>query len=207
MALDRSTRPAAATDTTPAAPERPASARPPLLRSGNRLIASILQARTPTQLNDTRGLLRAYLAWHRECHADDNALTDRWFAPQAYDAELAALPGAYAQQHKGALLLAYNGGRPAGCVALRAHGGGLCEMKRLFVPLTYRGLGIGRALVARVIAVAGAAGHTRMRLDCSRRQVEAMRLFVGSGFTRIPPYYSNAEDMADGLAFFETGLG
>jgi GNAT superfamily N-acetyltransferase len=168
--------------------------------------ATILPAATPTQLNDMRALMRANLAWHRECHADDDALTDRWFAPAAFEAELAGLPGSYAPRRKGALLLAYNGGRPAGCVALRAHGGGLCELKRLFVPLTCRGLGIGRALVEQAIATARAAGHKRLRLDCSLRQVEAMRLFVGAGFARIAPYYTDPADMPERLAFFEMAL-
>ncbi|MCW0236408.1 MAG: GNAT family N-acetyltransferase [Ferrovibrio sp.] len=177
-----------------------------LLRTGTRPAATILPAATPTQLNEVRALMRANLAWHRECHAEDDALTDRWFAPQHFEAELAGLPGAYATQQKGALLLAYNGGRAAGCVALRGLGDGLCELKRLFVPLTCRGLGIGRLLTERMIATARALGHRRLRLDCSLRQVEAMRLFVGTGFTRIAPYYTDPDDLPERLAFFEKTL-
>ena len=46
---------------------------------------------------------------------------------QDFEAELASLPGAYAPP-KGALWLAYVAGELAGCVGLRPHGGGACEM-------------------------------------------------------------------------------
>lgn len=168
-------------------------------------MVSIFQASTNTELNDVRALMRGFLAWHRERHVEDMALIDRYFDEPAWEAELAHLPGKYATP-KGSLLIAYRGGQPAGCVALRDLGDGVAEMKRMFVPQRYRGLGLGRALADRVIAEARKAGYRRMRLDTSKRQSEAIRLYESSGFERIPPYYPVSDDLRDWLIFFECEL-
>jgi GNAT superfamily N-acetyltransferase len=165
----------------------------------------VLDAATTTHLDDVRSLMRAFVAWHRERHAEDIALIDRYFDEREFAAELAGLPGTYARP-QGRLLLAYHGGQPAGCVALRDLGDAVCEMKRMFVPAEFRGLGAGRALAARVIAEARIAGYRRMRLDTSRRQDEAMRLYEKAGFRRIAPYYDLPDDFKDWLVFFELDL-
>lgn len=168
-------------------------------------MVSIFQAATNTELNDVRALMRAFVAWHRARHVEDIALIDRYFDAGAFARELAGLPGKYAPP-AGRLLIAYRAGQPAGCVALRDLGHGSCEMKRMFVPAEFRGLGIGRALADRVIAEARDAGYRRMRLDTSKRQDEAIRLYEGSGFARIAPYYALAADLQDWLVFFEREL-
>ncbi len=149
--------------------------------------------------------MRAFVAWHRERHAEDIELVERYFDQRAFDGELAGLPGKYARP-RGRLLLAHLDGKPAGCVALRDLGDGRCEMKRMFVPETFRGRGVGRALAERIIAEGREAGYRAMRLDTSRRQNEAMRLYESCGFRRIPPYYDLAEDMRGWLVFFELAL-
>ncbi len=182
-------------------------AEPPLLPSfvERGSMISIFQAATNTELSDVRGLMRAFVAWHRERHVEDLALIDSYFDEAAWEAELAGLPGKYAPP-KGSLLIAYRGGQPAGCVALRDLGDHVAEMKRMFVPVAFRGLGVGRALADRVIADARKGGYRRMRLDTSRRQNEAIRLYEASGFTRIPPYYPLSDDLRDWLVFFERSL-
>lgn len=182
-------------------------AEPPLLPSfvERGSMISIFQAATKTELNDVRALMRAFLAWHREQHADIIELVDSYFDAEAWEAELAGLPGKYAAP-KGSLLIAYRGGQPAGCVALHDLGDGIAEMKRMFVPPAFRGLGVGRALADRVMADAKAAGYRRMRLDTGKRQSEAIRLYEATGFRRIPPYYDVTEDLRDWLIFFERAL-
>jgi len=168
-------------------------------------MASILDAASVTELDDVRSLLRAFAAWHRERHAEDIALIDRYFDEREFEEELAKLPGKYARP-KGSLLIAYQGGLPAGCVALRDLGEGIGEMKRMFVPAAFRGRGIGRALADRIITEARVVGYERMRLDTSRRQREAMRLYERSGFKKIPPYYDLSDDLKSWLVFFELKL-
>jgi GNAT superfamily N-acetyltransferase len=165
----------------------------------------IREPMTPGALDDARSLMRAFVAWHRERHVEDLALVDRYFDGRAFDQELAALPGKYARP-KGRLLVAYQDEQPVGCVALRDLGDGICEMKRMFVPVACRGLGIGRALATDIVAEARAAGYRRMRLDTSWRQREAMQLYERAGFRRIPPYYDLPDDMKDWLVFFELTL-
>ncbi len=168
-------------------------------------MVSIFRAATNTELNDMRSLMRGFLAWHRERHAEDMALIDSYFDEADWEAELAGLPGKYAPP-KGSLLIAYRGGQPAGCVALRDLGDHVAEMKRMFVPPESRGLGIGRALADRILADARKAGYRRMRLDTSRRQNEAIALYQSAGFRRIEPYYDLREDLRDWLVFFECDL-
>jgi GNAT superfamily N-acetyltransferase len=165
-------------------------------------VTDILQAGTEPELDEVRALFRAFVAWHRRRHAEDIALIDRYFDQSEFEQELADLPGKYAPP-QGSLLLAREGGAAAGCVALRDLGGGACEMKRMFVPEAFQGKGIGRGLAERVIEDARLAGYTRMRLDTSRRQAEAMGLYVALGFRRIEPYYELSDDLRNWLVFFE----
>jgi len=45
-----------------------------------------------------------------------------------------------------------------------------------------------------------------MRLDTSKRQNEAMRLYERSGFKKIAPYYPLSDDLKDWLVFYELEL-
>jgi len=168
-------------------------------------VTAVFQATTSAQLDDVCSLIRAFLAWHRERHVDDRELIDRYFDEAELERELAELPGKYAPP-KGGLLIAYQDEKPAGCVALRDLGGGVCEMKRMFVPAEFRGFGVGRALADHIIADARTAGYRLMRLDTSRRQDEAMRLYERCGFRTIAPYYPLSDNLKAWLVFFEIEL-
>ena len=89
---------------------------------------------------------------------------------------------------------------------MRDMGDGVCEMKRMYVTAESRGKGVARALVARLIDDARAAGHTLMRLDTSMHQHEAMALYEQAGFRAIGPYYDVPDDMRDWLRYYELKL-
>ena len=163
-------------------------------------------ATSPAQLDAVRGLMRDFLRWHRERHVQDLARIERYFDAQAYEAELAGLPGPYAPP-RGRLLHAAQDDAPAGCVALHElDEPGVCEMKRMFVPPALQGRGVGGALAHRLLEEARAIGYRAMRLDTSVRQAEAIALYRRLGFEPIEPYYELPPDLRDWLVFMELRL-
>ncbi|MFZ0798581.1 MAG: GNAT family N-acetyltransferase [Terriglobales bacterium] len=109
---------------------------------------------------------------------------------QSFDEEVKNLPGAYGRPN-GILLLARYADHAAGCIALRKLEAGICEMKRLYVRPGYRGRGLGRMLVERLIAEARAIGYERMRLDTiESAMMDAVALYRRMGFREIAAYSS-----------------
>jgi putative acetyltransferase len=121
---------------------------------------------------------------------------------QDFDREIEELPGAYAPPG-GALLLAFEDEAPVGCAALRGIGGGVCEMKRLYVRPAHRGRGIGRALAELVVEKARAAGYRTMRLDTIETMRAAIALYRSMGFVDTAPYRHNP---VCGVVFLELAL-
>jgi GNAT superfamily N-acetyltransferase len=149
--------------------------------------------------------MRAFVAWHRERHVQDLHLIDAYFDADAFEEELATLPGDYSGPY-GALLLAHSEDAAAGCVALRRLDAAACEMKRMFVYPQFHGQGIGRALGQAILREARSAGYSVMRLDTSVRQVEAQQLYAKLGFQKIDPYYELPPAVRSWLVFMELAL-
>jgi putative acetyltransferase len=103
------------------------------------------------------------------------------------DKEVNELPGVYALPH-GSLLLAADGTRIAGCVALKKVDDRLCEMKRLYVRAEFRGKGIGKKLAMHIADEARKIGYGRLRLDTLPSMKEAIALYRSIGFEEIPAY-------------------
>ena len=137
----------------------------------------LCQAITLEQIELARVLFEEYAGWRA---------ADLSF--QGFAAELASLPGDYAPP-RGRLLLALRGGEAAGCVALRPLGGGVCEMKRLFVRPGFRGEGIGKLLAEGIVEEARTSGYRTMRLDTLPSMQAAIRLYEALGFVRCAAYY------------------
>jgi GNAT superfamily N-acetyltransferase len=150
------------------------------------------QATSPEEIDQARELFREYEAWLN---------LDLCF--QNFEKELSELPGAYAPP-TGCLLLAFEGGELAGCVALRKLSDEVSEMKRLFLRPQFHGRGLGRELAERIIEEARAIGYQRIRLDTLTKQMSsATRLYRSLGFTEIEPYYNNP---VPGASFMELKL-
>jgi len=136
----------------------------------------------PAQLTDmevTRGLFREYA---------DGLGIDLCF--QDFETELATLPGKYAPP-SGSLLLAWDGTRAIGCVALRSVDDTTCEMKRLYVRTDLRGTNVGRRLAESICREASAAGYERICLDTLPTMSSARRLYASLGLRPIAPYDFN----------------
>lgn len=155
-------------------------------------LTEIIQARSREDIQNARELFEEYAAW-----------LDIDLCFQNFHKELGELPGEYAPP-SGVLLLAREGNRMAGCVALRKIGEGVCEMKRLFVRAEFRGRGLGRQLVDAVIRVAREIGYERMRLDTLPPKMnDAVALYRSLGFKEIAAYYQNP---VPGAKFMELSL-
>jgi ribosomal protein S18 acetylase RimI-like enzyme len=65
---------------------------------------------------------------------------------------------------------------------------GVAEMKRVYVRPAFRGSGLGRILVERLIADAQGFGFETVFLDTSPTLIAARALYARLGFVAIPPY-------------------
>jgi len=109
---------------------------------------------------------------------------------QNFEDELRDLPGKYAAP-RGCILLAWDGDRPAGCVALRPVDEERAEMKRLFVRAAHRKHGLGRQLAERICDEARQAGYRAICLDTLGTMTAAVALYTQLGFVPIAPYVFN----------------
>lgn len=113
-----------------------------------------------------------------------------YLAIQKYDDELTH-PGAKYALPCGRLYLALCDGECAGCIALRRIDGNRCELKRLYVRPEFRGKGIGRLLVNRVISDARAIGYRSILLDTLPFLHTAIDMYKSMGFYEIARYNDN----------------
>lgn len=139
----------------------------------------IQTARFPEQLEDVRAIFREYA---------ESLGIDLCF--QNFDSELADLPGKFAAP-RGCVLLAYNDEDIIGCVAVRPLDESTCEMKRLYVRPSGRGLQAGKQLATLICATARESGYRRIRLDTLPTMHAALRLYASLGFEPIPAYVFN----------------
>jgi putative acetyltransferase len=144
-------------------------------------LATLVVPRDAAMFAATRAILREYAA---------SLSIDLCF--QGFEAELATLPGAYAEP-AGILLLALVDGEVAGCGAVRPLADvdypNACEMKRLFVRRAFRRFGLGRLIAQALIDHARAAAYSTMLLDTLDEMESARELYASLGFSEVPPYY------------------
>ncbi|MDZ7639070.1 MAG: GNAT family N-acetyltransferase [Bryobacterales bacterium] len=149
--------------------------------------------RAPDEVGVVRDLFREYQKW---------LMVDLCF--QGFEKELAALPGAYAPPN-GRLLLAYDdSGAVAGCVGLRPFDKERGEVKRLWVRDPFKGQGLGRVLLNRLMDEARTIGYQHLLLDTLPRMEAALRLYESCGFRETWPYTHNPEP---GVLFLSKELG
>lgn len=97
---------------------------------------------------------------------------------------------------EGRLYVALADGNAVGCVALCKISNKYCELKRLYVKPSYRGLHIGKVLAEYTIQSAKAIGYEYMRLDTFPFMARAIQVYQQLGFHFIEKYNDNPAENA-----------
>lgn len=139
--------------------------------------------------------VRELFAEYTQMLSDNDPVVRKYLSMQSYDDELAHLSKKYGRP-KGRLYVAFDGKKPAGCIALRDMGEGRCEMKRLYVRPEYRKQGLGKLMSERIIREAREEGYHSMFLDTLEWLGPAIGLYQNLGFHEIESYNDNPMDRA-----------
>jgi len=95
-------------------------------------------------------------------------------------------------------------GKAVGCGVLVLGDPGRAELRRMFVDQTLRGQGIGAAILEALEGAAARAGVTRLQLESSVDNRDALTLYRRHGYRERGPFGSYAADPAS--AFMEKVL-
>lgn len=85
------------------------------------------------------------------------------------------------------VFIARDSGLAVGCGALKRHGGGLGEVKRMYTRPSHRGRKIGAQIVEQVEALARQEGLKRLVLETGDRHPAAWTVYERAGFSRCGP--------------------
>jgi len=133
-------------------------------------------------------LIREYLEWLNEIIQRDYGLE--------FDAE-AMVASDLSDQVKfhppdGRFYLALYGDQIAGVGCLKKLEERVGEIQRMYVPTSFRGKGIGRAIVNRLIDDARSIGYRQLKLESLEFLAAAHSLYRSVGFLEIDPYADNS---------------
>ena len=111
-----------------------------------------------------------------------------------------------ADKHTTVFVARDENGSAVGCGALKDHGDGVGEVKRMFTRPTVRGQRIGSALLEAITALANDKGISRLVLETGNTPgfEAAWRLYERSGFTRCGVLLDYPD--SDYSAFYEKRL-
>ncbi len=170
--------------------------------------ASVLSALTPSQqrrlvsaMEEVERLLTAATieiiqvdpehAHARHCLVAYYAELDQRFASGFDSAAGEPVQPAEMRPPAGLLLVATLDGTAIGCGGLRFHGAGWAEIKRLWVNVEVRGLGVGSQLLTALEARAERLGSRTIRLDTNRSLDEAIALYRRAGYNDVAAFNDN----------------
>ena len=85
------------------------------------------------------------------------------------------------------VFIARDGGRAVACGALKRHGGGIGEVKRMYTEPASQGQGIGGRILELSEATARDDGLTRLVLETGHLHDAAWHVYERGGFTRCGP--------------------
>ncbi len=111
----------------------------------------------------------------------------RYFTLEPKDRKTITDPRGAILDRGGRVFMAVRNGQAVGCCALLAMGPGEFEVAKMAVTESAQGIGIGRRLLAHVVAEARASGATRLYLETNHILSPAIRLYESLGFRHLPP--------------------
>jgi GNAT superfamily N-acetyltransferase len=135
-----------------------------------------------------RELFTEYLEWVLlKCEEEFNVEYDiKNFAAVAVNNSLDELHKFFPPS--GCLLICKNENEIVGTACMRKIGEKIGEIKRMYVRPISRGIGLGRALLEKLVSEAKGFGYSKLRLDSGPFMKEAHGLYYSFGFRNIDPY-------------------
>ena len=167
--------------------------------------AAIRLAETPEDFEAFGQVCRQYVDWCRERYGDMPWFVEEVFGYQSLDEELKVLAVKYGPPDGRTMVVSLGDQIVAGG-AYRRLSDTVCELKRLYVTDSARGLGLGRKLSSALIARSREDGYEVMRLDTGNRLEEAISMYASMGFSHIRPYQDYPERLMPYLVFMEKPL-
>lgn len=110
----------------------------------------------------------------------------KYFGLEEKDIEILSDPEIHILQPGGRIYFATQKDEIVGCCALIVNGPRSFELAKMAVREDLRNRGIGKALLAHVIAVARALGTRRLTLETNSSLVNAVHLYEALGFRHLP---------------------
>ena len=89
---------------------------------------------------------------------------------------------------RGRLLVARLGDDPIGVGTLKPEDETTAEIKRMYVRPAAQGLGVGRAILARLVQAARTEGYATVRLETLRFMTTAQAMYRAFGFVEVPRF-------------------
>jgi len=144
--------------------------------------------------------VRALFKEYTDYLCENDPVFKSYLELQNYDDELSDLSVKYGGQH-GRLYLARRGGRSLGCIGIKDFGGGVCELKRLYVRPEARGARLGERLVELVLNEAADMGYEYMKLDTLPFLEAAKHIYLKAGFYEIEKYLASPMENSTYLCY------
>jgi len=151
-------------------------------------VVTFRQVQSVEEREQAGSLIRAYLVWLNERVQSDYGLE---FDIEAMMESDLTEPDKF-MPPDGRFYLARYGDEVAGVGCLKKLERGVGEIQRMFVRPGFRGKGIGRAIVDRLIGDARMIGYHQLKLESLEFLDAAHSLYRSVGFREINPYADNS---------------
>ena len=148
----------------------------------------IIQVRSESYNSVLRELFSEYLEWVLlKCEQEFNVTYDiDEMVKETVDSSIEELDKFFPPS--GCLYLCKDNNNFVGTACLRKIGDKMGEVKRMYVKPVFRGKGLGRMLLNKIIEDGKNFGYFKLRLDSGPFMKEAQGLYRSFGFNEINPY-------------------